>query len=328
MTKQNPEPARAEEAFLIEGMHCASCVARIEKGLARLPGVAGASVNLATREARVAFDPSAVSPEAIRARVAQLGYTAHDLPAPADTSVPAADTPHARRLIVAAVLTAPVFVISMFHLRFPGSELLMLALTTPVVMWAGAEFFVGAWRGLKRGSADMNTLIAVGTGTAYVTSAVATLAPGLFYEAGGAHQHVYFEAAAMITTLILLGRHLEDRARARTTTAITRLLEREPPTAVVERDGTGREVPVDQVAAGDIVVIRPGARVPVDGEIVDGASELDESLVTGEPLPVPRGPGDTVLAGTVNTTGAFRFLATRVGRDTTLRQIVRLVQEA
>jgi Cu+-exporting ATPase len=265
--------------------------------------------------------------------VAQLGYAALDRPAAeaapqAAAHEAAADTPHTRRLAVAAALTAPVFVISMFHLRFPGSEMVMLALTTPVVFWAGAEFFAGAWRGLRRGGADMNTLIAMGTGTAYATSAAATLAPQLFSGTDGAHPHVYYEAAAMSTTLILLGRHLEDRARVRTTAAITRLLEREPPSAVVERDGVEIEVPVDQVAAGDMVVIRPGARVPVDGEIVDGASELDESLVTGEPLPVARGPGDAVMAGSVNTTGAFRFRATRVGRDTTLRQIVRLVQEA
>ncbi|MCX7719425.1 MAG: heavy metal translocating P-type ATPase [Candidatus Sumerlaeaceae bacterium] len=328
MTEPKPARERLEEVFLIEGMHCASCVARIEKGLARLPGVAGASVNLATREARVTFDPSMVSPQAIRARVVQLGYAALDLPAPAVANTAPSNAPQTRRLAVAALLTAPVFVISMFHLRFPGNELLMLALTTPVVFWAGAEFFAGAWRGLKRGSADMNTLIAIGTGTAYGTSAAATLAPQVFSGAGTAHPHVYYEAAAMITTLILLGRHLEDRARARTTAAITSLLEREPPTALVERDGTECEVPVDRIASGDIVVIRPGARVPVDGQIIDGTSELDESLVTGEPLPVARGPGDPVMAGTVNTTGAFRFRATRVGHQTTLRQIVRLVQEA
>jgi Cu+-exporting ATPase len=235
-----------------------------------------------------------------------------------------------RRLVVAAVLSLPVVVLAMAHgaLDFPGSRLAQLLLATPVVAWAGRGFFAGAWRALRHRAADMNTLVALGVGTAYGYSAFATLFPGPLMAATGRHPDVYFEAAAVIVTLLLLGRVLEERARGKTGAAIRRLMDLQPDTARVVRDGGEAEVPVAGVAVGALVAVRPGERVPLDGLVTEGASAVDESMLTGEPLPVEKRPGDAVTGGTLNRTGAFRFRVTRTGRATTLAQIVRLVREA
>ncbi|MDX1418427.1 MAG: heavy metal translocating P-type ATPase [Rubricoccaceae bacterium] len=235
-----------------------------------------------------------------------------------------------RRFVVAAVLSLPVVVLAMSHgaLDFPGSRLVQLLLTTPVVVWAGRGFFGGAWKALRHRAADMNTLVALGVGTAYGYSVVATLAPGLFMSAMGRHPDVYFEAAAVIVTLILAGRVLEERAKGKTGAAIRRLMDLQPEEARVVRDGREAEVPVAEVAVGELVAVRPGERVPLDGTVTEGASAVDESMLTGEPLPVEKRPGDAVVGGTVNRTGAFRLRVTRTGRSTTLAQIVRLVREA
>jgi Cu+-exporting ATPase len=234
-----------------------------------------------------------------------------------------------KRFFVAVVLSLPVVVVSMAHgaLDFPGSRWLLWALSTPVVAWSGAEFFVLAWRAARHRTTDMNTLVAVGVGTAYVASAAAVLAPS-FFEATGGHADVYFEAAAVIVTLILLGRLLEERAKGRTGSAIRALMKLQPDEARVRRGGVETVVPVRDVRIGDEVVIRPGERVPIDGEILTGGSAVDESMVTGEPIPAEKGPGDPVVAGTMNTTGALVCLVTRVGRDTLLRQIVEMVRHA
>ncbi|HET6568636.1 MAG TPA: heavy metal translocating P-type ATPase, partial [Rhodothermales bacterium] len=234
-----------------------------------------------------------------------------------------------RRFAIAAVLSLPVVVLSMAHgvLDFNGIRWLLLALTTPVVVWAGRSFFTGAWRALRHGAADMNALVALGVGSAYGYSVTATVFPGLFTAAGRAPD-VYFEAAAVIVTLILMGRLLEARARSRTSAAIEKLLGLQPRTARVERDGEMVEIPVEEVRVGDRVLVRPGEKIPIDGSIEEGASAVDESMITGEPLPVEKQEGDAVVGGTINRTGAFVFRVTRTGKDTTLQQIVRLVQEA
>ena len=233
------------------------------------------------------------------------------------------------RFVVAALLSVPVVVLAMSHgaLDFAGSRLVQLALTAPVVLWAGSSFFTGAWRAFRHHAADMNTLVALGVGTAFGYSTIATLVPQLFHAAG-LHPDVYFEGAAVIVTLILLGRVLEARAKGQTGSAIERLLGLQPPTARAIRNGQAIEVPVEEVQVGDLVMVRPGEKVPLDGTIVEGASAVDESMISGEPLPVEKHEEDLVIGGSINRTGAFVFMVTRTGADTMLQQMVRLVREA
>ena len=234
-----------------------------------------------------------------------------------------------RRFIGALLLTLPVFVLSMAGgaLDFPGVEWVQLILTTPVVFWAGGVFFSRAWNALRHGAADMNTLVALGVASAYGYSLVAVFFPELFRSAGQ-EPAVYFEAAAVIVTLILLGRLLEERAKSRTGAAIRSLVQLQPETARVLRDGRETVIPITEIRLGDRVVVRPGEHIPVDGQILEGASAVDESMITGEPMPVEKHEGDEVIAGTINTTGAFVCEVTRLGKDTMLQQIVRLVQQA
>lgn len=234
-----------------------------------------------------------------------------------------------RRFVVSVILTIPVFAISMANgaLDFPGSRWVLWALATPVVAWSGAEFFRLAWRAARHGATDMNTLVAVGVGTAYFASAAAVVAPS-FFEATGGRADVWFEAAAVIVTLILLGRLLEERAKGRTGAAIRGLMKLQPEEARVRRNGIEEVVPLRDVRIGDEVIVRPGERIPVDAEIVTGQSAVDESMVTGEPIPAEKSPGDMVVAGTVNTTGALVCVVTRVGRDTLINRIVAMVRHA
>jgi len=235
------------------------------------------------------------------------------------------------RLIVAAGCTVPVVAIAMAHVRFPGVNWIQLVLALPVIAYSGARFYRGALASLRHRNADMNTLIAVGTGAAFLYSAAVTIAPGfVMHGAAGLHgpPPVYYEVSAAIITLVLLGRLLEARARTRTSEAIRRLTRLQPRTARVIRNGTEADVPVADLARGDMIIVRPGERIPVDGEVIEGASAVDESMLTGESLPVDKTPGMIVFGGTMNRTGSFRFRATRIGRETALQQIIRLVQEA
>lgn len=335
----------------VTGMHCAACATRIEQALAETPGVAEAGVNFATARATVKYDPRVATPDALRAAVRGQGYDVL-LPGPAagaspDEAAAAAHEAEYRRVrlhfVVAAVLTAPVLVLAMgghlvpglqTALDFPARPWVELTLTTPVLFWAGRGFLTGAWAAARHRAANMDTLVAVGTLSAYLYSVVAAAAPGwLEAAAGGNAGHgdrpaVYFEVAAAIVTLILLGNLLQARATTRTRGAIKALLGLRPKTARVERDGAEADIPIEDVRIGDVVLVRPGEKVPVDGEVTDGTSNVDESMLTGEPLPVAKTAGDAVIGGTVNATGAFRFKATRVGPDTVLQQIVRLVQQA
>ena len=329
----------------IQGMNCAACARRIETALGKTPGVRRANVNFATHRATIEYDAQQTSPEQLVGRIQDVGYKAI-LPSPSsevaeDVEQAAGDAEFnalRRKFLVAAVLTLPVLVIAMSHgriplLAFPGVNWLQLALTTPVVFYCGAQFYQRAWAALRHGAADMNTLIALGAGAAYLYSTAATIAPGFFAPAVGEHHGeaavpVYFEAAAAIIALILLGRMLEARAKGRTGEAIRRLLGLQPKTASVLRDGVEIDVPVEQVLVGDRIVVRPGEKIPVDGLVEDGVSAVDESMLTGESLPVEKKAGDEVFGATINRTGSFRFRATKVGRDTALQQIVRLVQQA
>ena len=349
------------------GMHCAACANRIEKALTSAAGVTRASVNFATTRATVQYAPGETSPEALREVVRGAGYdalvprasaadgdreageaSAADIRDAEDRARAADYERQKKRFLVALVLTIPLAILAMGDhvipalqpvLDFPGQAWVQLALTVPVLFWAGREFFTGAWNAARHRAADMNTLVALGTLSAFVYSLVVTIAPRLVADAtaGIGHQDgahgahavgVYYEVAAIIVTLILMGRLLEARARSKTSGAIRALIGLQPKTARVERAGVEQDVPIEQVRVGDVLRVRPGEKVPVDGEVVDGSSTVDESMLTGEPLPVAKKAGDTVIGATLNRSGSLRLRATQVGSDTVLQQIVRLVQEA
>ena len=348
MSIQSDDLRSAKIELALNGMHCASCAARIEKALAAAPGVSEAAVNFATSRATVRFDSGLAGVDALYDVVRALGYEAQ----PVSDAAAAGESSHAaeeqrrqedyarqrRRFVVALMLTVPVAVLAMAGhlvpalaplLDVPARPWIELALTTPVLFWAGREFYSGAWAAARHRAADMNTLVAIGTFSAYLYSLTATVAPQLLHQAGGGQAvGVYYEVAAIIVTLILMGRLLEARARSRAGGAIRALMDLAPKLARVERDGVERDLPVAEVRVGDVVLVRPGEKVPVDGVILDGRSTVDESMLTGEPLPVSKQAGDPVIGATLNKSGAFRMRAARIGRDTVLQQIIRLVQEA
>ena len=311
MTATSPERAELE----LQGMTCAACATRIERRLNLLDGVE-ATVNLATERATVAYDPSAATIDDLVAAVEAAGYRA-SLGERGD-----GDAGRGRaRLVVAAALTAPLTALTMIPpLHFSGWEWVALALATPVVLWSGAPFHRAALRNARHGASTMDTLVSVGTFTAWAWSVVALVALP--------DAEIYFEVAAVITTFILLGRHLEAGARRRSGAAIRALLELGAKEARVLRDGKEVAVPVETLAVGDIFVVRPGEKLATDGIVVDGASALDASMLTGEPVPVDVSQGDAVTGATINTWGRLAVRATRVGSDTALAQIARLVAEA
>ncbi len=320
--------ATQKSIFPVSGMTCASCVARVEEALRSVTGVVSASVNLASEKATVEYIEGTEVAD-LRRAVKDAGYemgeeteTLEDV-----TTASEREIKNVRNRFIVAVVLAAVIMALMWAPVFTGKSYLLWALATPVQFWAGWRFYRGAWGALKHRTADMNTLIAVGTSAAYFYSMVAVLAPGLF-RAGGLEVHLYFETSAMIIALILLGRFLESRARGQTSAAIKRLIGLQPKTALVIRDGEEIEIHVEDVQVGDLILVRPGERVPVDGIIRQGSPSIDESMVTGESLPVEKKEGDEVVGATINKTGSFQFEATRIGKDTTLARIVRLVEEA
>ena len=336
-------PARRAKVTLnVASMSCASCVGRVDKALEAVPGVLEVSVNLAAETATVTYLEGATTPAALIAASTEIGYPAEIAEATATTDRAARKEEEARALLAktlfAAALALPVFLVEMGGHVFPAfhhfiastigmqtSWVLQFLLTTAVLVGPGRLFYLKGIPALLRGAPDMNSLVAVGTFAAYAYSVVATFLPGLLPEAVRA---VYFEAAAVIVVLILVGRFLEARAKGRTGAAIQKLLGLQARTARVERDGATVEVPIEELRAGEILIVRPGERIAVDGEVVEGESHVDESMITGEPVPVAKAAGAEVTGGTVNGTGSFRFRATRVGGDTTLAQIVRMVEEA
>jgi Cu+-exporting ATPase len=330
-------------SFPVEGMTCASCVNRITRFLQKVDGVEDANVNLATESATVRFDPAATDVPRLAAAVEAAGYVARvdHIEADGREAQPSFADRHLadtrRRLIVAAVLTVPILLGLARMTVAPGlpslftEPWLQLALATPVQFYAGWPFYRGAARALRHMTADMNTLVAVGTSAAYGYSLAAIAFPGFAMAAGvgsGGELPLYFDTAAAIITLILLGRFLEARARSHTSDAIRMLIGLAPRTARVIRAGTEADIPIEQVVRNDLLVVRAGERIPVDGEVRQGRSSVDESMITGESMPVGKGPGDEVIGGTLNGSGSFTYEATRVGADTVLAQIVRLVHEA
>ena len=323
-------------SFPVSGMTCAACQARVQRALAAEPGVIDASVNLVTRSAAVRYDPAAVTPQDLIEAVRATGYDAA-LPAAEESSLSAdpaqeqSEVREARSLAVKATVSVLAGALAMlFSMLLMGNLLvnyLLLALTSGILVWAGRDIYRRAWRAIRHRSADMNTLVALGTGSAFIYSLVATVAPSLFARNGIAPD-VYYEAVIFIIGLVLAGRAIEARARRKTSDALRKLVTLLPPTARVERGSDWIEKPLAQVVSGDTVVVRPGERIPVDGTIIDGASEIDESMLTGEPLPVAKTVGGAVVGGTLNTTGAFRYRATSVGADSVLARIVKLMREA
>ena len=320
------------------GMTCASCARHVDRAVRETAGVRGAAVNFATRQIRIDFDPEPDALDRIAAAVRNAGYgLVLDRPAgdadPEATARAEEIADARRRLVVAAAFGIPVIAIAMAHDRvsFPWDRWVQLVLTTPVLLYGGGGHFRRAWSAARHGTANMSTLVTLGVSAAYAFSAVATIAPSWIGTPAGRHgEHppVYFEAAAAILVFVLLGNLLEARARGRTSEAIRRLAGLAAREAAVVRDGEETRVAIEDVVLGDVLRVRPGDKIPLDGEIIEGRSTVDESMLTGEPIPVAKGPGDQVVGATQNLHGAVLVRVTRTGEDTVLRQIVRLVEEA
>jgi Cu+-exporting ATPase len=346
----------------VTGMTCAACSGRVQRSLERTPGVASANVNLMTGAATVDFDPSSTSPERLVETIRATGYGA-ELPVADDDGAQLLEAQDQareaelrdlkRKLGVSLLIAAVSMIVSMplarddqlMRLVMPAADelyhgipglrsvdadvwrWLLLGMTLPVVGWAGRHFYTRAWTAFRHHTADMNTLIAVGTGAAFLYSLVVTVADD-WLVARGIQPYVYFEAVVWIISLILLGNLFEARARSRTSGAIRRLIGLRPATATVLREDRETQVPIAVLRPGDIVLVRPGATVPADGVVLDGRGQVDESMLTGEPMPVGKGSGDAVIGGTLNRDGAFRARVERTGGDTVLSRIIRLVQQA
>src|SRR6266705_5129754 len=347
LSDQTSEINRA--VLAIEGMTCASCAMRIEKGLKKVAGVIDANVNLATEQAAVIYDPMQTNLEQMVQKVEAVGYKATpqvaSLQQPLQetatsvvtetsgspvVSIPQEDELSRRRqaeiirkrnlLILGIVLTLPVVILSMFFLNsFPGENYLLLVLTTPVWAIVGWEFHRGAIKTLRHGSANMDTLISVGSTAAYILSVVATFFPQIVGSV------TFYDTTALIVTLIYLGKYLEARAKGQTNEAIRKLIGLQARTAHVIRAGREGELPIEQVQVGDELVVRPGEKIPVDGVVQSGLSSIDESMITGESMPVEKGVGDPLIGATINQRGLLRMRATKVGADTVLASIIRMV---
>ena len=329
---------RSDESisFPVTGMTCAACQARVQRALAAEPGVIDASVNLLTNTAAVRYDAGTVAPQRLIDAVRATGYDAElpradENPLLTDSAQESAEAREARSLAIKATASvaagAVAMLLSMPLMGDPRLNYVLLVLTTAILVWAGRDIYRRAWKAIFHRSADMNTLIALGTGSAFIYSVVATVAPGLFTRNSIAPD-VYYEAVMFILGLVLAGRAIEARARRKTSAALRKLVTLLPPVARVEQAGAWIEKPLAQVRSGETIVVRPGERIPVDGVVIGGSSEVDESMLTGEPLPVAKSEGDAVVGGTVNTTGALRYRATSVGADSVLARIVKLMHEA
>lgn len=337
--EEDPRPSpslasnQATVDLAIDGMTCAACVRTIERRLEKVGGVSGAQVNLASRSAQVRFDATRTGPAALITAIEDAGYGASEQRPENDdleARQQAEESGWRRRLVVSVTFTVPLVIIAMSHgaISFSGVEWLQLALALPVVGYGGGPFYRHAWKGLWHGVLDMNTLISVGTGAAFLFSLVATINPTLVAAPGTTHAPVYYETAAAIIAFILLGRMLESRARGRTSSAIRRLVALQPQTAQVIRNGQEQETPVADVMVDDLIVVRPGEKVAVDGVVLNGDSAVDEASLTGESIPVDKSAGDRVFGSTINRSGSFQFRAEKIGSDTAVAQMIELVRQA
>ncbi|MDE5677218.1 cation-translocating P-type ATPase [Phocaeicola sp.] len=320
-----------KKLYPVTGMHCAACAANVEKIVNRQEGVEEASVNLAAAVLTVVYDPMAVSPQQLKEAVMKIGF---DLIIDEDNSVEeqkGAEQSYYKQLkwktAVAWLFALSVAVLGMFLMHLPGVNVWMLLFSLPVIFYSGRSFYVNAWKQLLQRTSNMDTLVALSTSIAFLFSLFNTLYPEFWYNRG-LKPHVYYEAATVIIAFVLVGKLMEEKAKGRTSTAIRKLMGLQPRTARVVKDGREEDVLISNLRVGNRVSVRPGEQIPVDGVITQGNTFIDESMISGEPIPVEKKTGDKVLAGTINQNGAFQLTASRVGRDTVLAQIIRMVQEA
>ena len=319
--------------FPVSGMHCVSCAGRVEKTLSSQSGVKMASINFAAANVTVEYNTSLTSPEALRKAVVDAGYemTIEEDKEEGTSLEEIASARYdelKRRALASAVLTIPIVLIAMIFMDLTYGNLIMAILSTPVVFYFGRGFFVNAWKQIRHRSVTMDTLVALSTGIAYLFSMFNLLFPE-FWRSRGVEPHVYFEAASVIITFILIGRLLEEKAKGNTTSAIRKLIGLQPRTAAVaDKQGKLRMIPIDQIVVGSVIMVRSGEKIPVDGTVTEGSSFVDESMLSGEPIPELKEKGSKVFAGTINQKGSFRFTADKVGKETLLAQIIRMVQEA
>ena len=321
-----------KNTYPVLGMSCASCAARVDKTLNGLPGVYQATVNYATAVAQVEYNPEVCSDATLQSAVQDAGYdllvdTGEDVTNKAEEIRLARYRKIKRRTVAALLLSLPIMVISMFFEDISSLKYVLWILATPVVFGLGREFYINAWRQLKHGTSNMDTLVAVSTGIAYTFSVFNLLFPD-FWLSRGIEPHIYFEAASVIIAFILLGRLLEERAKQNTSTAIKKLIGLQPKTVTIIVDSDERTVPITAIQKGDTILVKPGERIAVDGMVVTGESYVDESMLNGEPVPLHKQSGEKVFAGTINQKGTFRFIADKIGSDTMLAQIIRMVQDA
>ncbi|SUJ01114.1 Cation-transporting ATPase PacS [Sphingobacterium spiritivorum] len=327
------EVITTRKTYPVLEMSCASCASSVESLLKYLPGIVSADVNFATASVAVEYFPNMTNPGQIQKTVQAGGYDL--LIEDEDNQTTTLEEIHQdkfnklkRKTIGAAIITLPVVIIGMFYMDMPYANPIMWLLSTPVVLWYGKDFFKNAWKQAKHRSANMDTLVALGAGIAYVFSVFNTVYPS-FWTDRGIHGHVYFEAAAVIVTFILLGRLLEEKAKGNTSSAIKKLMGLQPKTVTIIQDnGAQQIIPIANVQVGDILLVKPGEQVAVDGLVISGQSYVDESMLSGEPVPVSKQENEPVFAGTINQKGSFQFKAEKVGSETMLAQIIRMVQEA
>ncbi len=323
-----------KQIFPVLEMSCAACAVSVESMLKTVPGVKDAAVNFANQSAAVEYDQALVNPQALQSAVRSVGYdlVVNTNSEESQSIQEEAQQQHYKqirnRTVGASVLAIPVVIIGMFFMNLPYGNYISLVLTAPVVFYFGRSFFVNAWKQARHGKANMDTLVALSTGIAFLFSAFNTFFPE-YWHTRGLHAHVYFEAAAVVIAFISLGKLLEERAKSNTSFAIKKLMGLQPKTIrLLLADGTESEVSIAKVQVNDIVVVRPGEKIAVDGVVANGISYVDESTITGEPIPAEKKPGDKVFAGTINQKGSFQFKALKVGADTVLANIIRMVQEA
>lgn len=320
-----------KKSYPVTGMSCAACAVSVETMLKSVTGVRNAAVNFANQTAWVEYSSETVSPETLKSTVQSIGY---DLITDNDNAKELQEEAQHKqfleiknRTIWASVLSLPIVIIGMFFMHIPYANWIMMALATPVVFFFGRSFFANAFKQAQHRKANMDTLVALSTGIAYLFSAFNTVYPA-FWLQRGLQADVYFEAAAVIIAFISLGKLLEERAKSNTSSAIKKLMGMQPKTVRIFIDGQEKEIPVAQVAVNNIIVVKPGEKIPVDGVVTEGSSYVDESMISGEPLPAEKKAGEKVFAGTINQKGSFQFKAEKVGGDTVLAQIIQMVQEA